>query len=180
MLRLLRLHLLLPLVLIWLLPMSALAAPIESFTGTYSGESEEIIAGETEPRDLSTTISPTKEGFSVTWTSVLYRRDGRRTEKTYTIEFLPSQRAGIFGSAMKVNVFGKQVPLDPLQGEPFVWARLEGDTLSVFSLIITEDGQYHLQEYHRTLADGGLELLFRRVTDGQPHKEIRAFLARQD
>ena len=159
-----------------LLPALAFAAPIGAFVGSYVGETDGTLDGETAPRDLSTTIALTEDGFSVTWTSVVYRRDGRRTEKTYTIEFLPSQRDGIYGSAMKVNVFGKQVPLDPLQGEPFVWARLEDDTLSVFSLIITEDGEYHLQEYHRTLADGGLELLFRRLTRGEQQREVRAYL----
>lgn len=161
-----------------LLPMMAFAAQIEDFVGTYTGESDAVLEGETEPRDLSATIALTKDGFSVTWTSVVYRRDGRRTAKAYTIEFLPSERDGIYGSAMKMNVFGKQVPLDPLKGEPFVWARLDGDTLSVFSLFITEDGEYHMQEYHRTLADGGLDLLFRSLSHGDPQKEIRARLKR--
>ena len=100
-------------------------------------------------------------------------------ERTYQIEFVPSQRDSIYGSAMKTNIFGKQVPLDPLKGEPFVWARFEGDTFSVFSLFINEVGEYEMQEYHRTLADGGLNLLFRRVSNGVPQKEITAFLARQ-
>ena len=161
------------------LPGAALAADVDRFVGTYLGEAEVVIEGEAERRDLSTTILPTEDGFSVQWSSVIYRADGQASAKSYTIEFTPSQRPHIFGSAMATNVFGKQVPLDPLRGEPFVWARFEGDTLTVYSLFINEEGEYEMQEYHRTLAEGGLDLMFRRVSKGGPQREIRAFLARQ-
>ncbi|MGB3244711.1 MAG: hypothetical protein WBB25_09260 [Sulfitobacter sp.] len=161
-------------------PTLTLASSIDRFYGTYVGEGDLIAEGESERRNLSTTIAPTKNGFSVTWTSVVYRSDGRHTVKSYTIEFLPSDRENIFGSAMKTNVFGKQIPLDPLQGEPFVWSRLDGDTLSVFSLFIDDVGQYDMQEYHRTLAEGGLDLRFVRLSKGQLQKEIRAFLKREE
>ena len=131
-------------------------------------------------RDVSTTIAPTKDGFSVSWTSISYKDDGRSKSKSYTIEFTPTQRDHIYGSAMKTNVFGKPVPLDPLKGEPFVWARFEGDTFSLFSLLINEQGEYDMQEYHRTLVEGGLDLVFRSVSDAATSKEIKTFLARVD
>ena len=28
---------------------------------------------------------------------------------------------------MRADVFGNAVPLDPLAGDPYMWARLEGD-----------------------------------------------------
>lgn len=162
-----------------LFPMLVLAADIDRFVGTYVGEADLAIAGEAKQRDMSTTIQKTKDGFSVSWTSIIYRSDGKTKENTYDIEFVPSQRERIFGSAMKTNIFGKQTPLDPLRGEPFVWSRFEGDTFTVYSLFINEVGEYEMQEYHRTLAEGGLNLLFRRVSNGIPQKEIVAFLARQ-
>lgn len=166
-------------ILFALLPVLAQAADIDRFIGRYIGEAGFAIEGETKPRDLSTTIESTKEGFTVEWTSRSYRSSGKTKENTYKIEFVPSQRPHIFGSAMKTNIFGKQVPLDPLRGEPFVWSRFEADTFTVYSLIINEVGEYELQEYHRTLADGGLDLLFRRVRNGEPQREITAFLKRQ-
>lgn len=162
-----------------LLPMLAQAAGIDRFIGTYVGAAELVVEGEAKRRDLSTTITKTDDGFSVMWQSTTYRSDGRTKEKTYEIEFVASQRAGIYSSAMKTNIFGKATPLDPLKGEPFVWSRLEGDTLAVFSLFINEEGGYEMQEYHRTLAEGGLDLMFRRVSDGVPQREIMAFLERQ-
>jgi hypothetical protein len=153
---------------------------IAPFAGTYSGETSFETNGETQRRDLSTTIIPTDEGFVLSWTSVTYKSDGRTKEAKYTIEFVPSPREGIYGSAMKVNVFGKRQPLDPLNGEPFVWTRIAGDTFSTYSLFITESGEYEMQEYHRKLVEGGLELTFRRLRDGQIQREIEAFLAREE
>ena len=161
-----------------LLPLAALAAEIDRFVGTYEGQAEVDMQSGTEQRDMSVTIAPMKDGFTVQWTSVIRRSDGRTKEGTYEIEFVASPRENIYGSAMKTNVFGKTVPLDPLNGEPYVWARLESDTLSVYSLFINEVGEYEMQEYHRTLADDGLDLVFRRVHQGDAEKEIRTFLKR--
>ncbi len=165
--------------LLLLCPAFAMAGEFDRFAGTYKGEAEFVFEGEVQRRDMSTTIKPTKDGFLLSWTSVSYKSDGRTKEKTYTIEFTQSDRNNLYKSAMKRDVFGKRTPLDPLKGEPFVWARLEGDTLSVYSLLIDETGEYEIQEYHRTLVDGGLELLFMRVANRSTTKEIRTLLVRQ-
>ncbi|WP_372993912.1 hypothetical protein [Sulfitobacter sp.] len=163
-----------------LLPASLCAAPFDRFEGTYTGEAEFTFEGQTQRRDMSTTIKATKTGFTLVWTSVSYKDDGRSKAKTYQISFVPSARENIYTSAMKTNVFGKEVPLDPLKGEPFVWAKLEGDTLSVFSLYIDETGDYEIQEFHRTLVAEGLDLKFHLFKKGAPQKEIRTLLRRKD
>ncbi len=161
-------------------PGMGMAAEIDRFEGDYAGKAVFLVDGKQQNRDMSTTITATKKGFVVSWTSVTYKDDGRSKRKTYTIEFVPSERDNIFKSAMATNRFGKATPLDPLQGEPFVWARINGDTLSVYSLFINEVGEYELQEFHRKLVEAGLELLFLRVHNGVPEKEIRTLLVRQD
>jgi hypothetical protein len=162
-----------------LMALPASAASIEDFIGAFEGNVEFDNNGTVERRDMSVEISETKDGFSVNWTSVTYKPDGRTKEKSYTIAFQPSERDNIFASAMKSNVFGKQVPLNPLKGEPFVWSRIQGDTLTVFSLFIDEAGDYEMQEYHRTLADGGLQLEFRRFSNGNKVRTIETFLTRK-
>ncbi len=162
-----------------LLPAVCFAIEIDRFFGTYTGEAEVTVNGETLKRDMSVTVEPSKDGFLLNWNSVTYRADGRIKEKTYAIEFVPSARDNIYESAMKKNLFGKSTPLDPLQGEPFVWARIEGDTFSVFSLFIDEMGDYEIQEFHRTLVDGGLDLVFRRMHNGVLEREIHTLLKRQ-
>ncbi|MDD9722117.1 hypothetical protein PVW51_15540 [Sulfitobacter sp. PR48] len=163
-----------------LIPAITHAATIKDFVGSYEGEAEVMVDGVPQKRDMSVTIAPTKEGFKLSWTSATHREDGRIKEKSYSIGFVPSARDNIYQSAMKTNLFGKATPLDPLQGEPFVWARIEGDTFSVFSLFIDPAGDYEMQEFHRTLAPGGLDLLFRRVREGTIEREIRTLLRRKD
>ena len=153
---------------------------IAPFIGTYSGSAEMTTSeGRVEKRDLSVTIGETRKGFSVQWTSASYREDGRIKPKSYKIEFVPSGRGDVFSAAMKQNVFGHSVPLDPMKGEPYVWSRLSGSTLTVFSLFVRENGDYDLQEYSRTLAEGGLDLQFRRFSNGVQAREVEAFLARE-
>jgi hypothetical protein len=161
-----------------LLPFGARAGAIDAFVGSYEGTAEFEFNNKIERRDMSTTIEAGDDGFIVGWTSVSYRSDGRTKTKSYTIEFSPSERDHIYKSAMKKNLFGKATPLDPLRGEPFVWARFEGETLSVFSLFINEVGGYEVQEFHRSLAPGGLDLVFQRVHNGERQKEIRTLLKR--
>ena len=48
-------------------------------------------------------------------------------------------------------MFGHQVPLDPLKGDPYVWCRIVGRVLTLYSLQITDDGGYDLQIYERTV-----------------------------
>jgi hypothetical protein len=170
----------LSLMLLLMCPGAAIAANIEQFEGKYQGEAEFIFEGETERRNMSTTIEVTKTGFVLDWTTVRHKKNGSPQSKTYTVAFIASARENIFKSAMKNNVFGKAVPLDPLEGEPFVWARLEGDTLSVFSLFINPVGDYEMQEFHRTLVDEGLKLDFRRVHNGASEREIHTLLIRMD
>ncbi|MFY0309396.1 hypothetical protein ACFMBG_05810 [Leisingera sp. D0M16] len=155
-------------------------ADISRFTGEYAG-SVDIIKedGDTDPRDMSVVIRKMKKGFTIKWTSTTEKDDGRRKSKTYEIEFLPSGRNGVFSAAMTRNVFGHSVPLNPMKGEPFVWGRITGDTLTVFSLYIHPNGDYEMQQYDRTLAKGGLDLEYSSRLNGEPRRQLSTFLSRQ-
>jgi hypothetical protein len=154
-------------------------ADITRFLGTYTGSAEVIsLDGTKIPRDMSVEISQTKDGFQVQWTSVTNRTNGTRKEKSYTIGFVPSDREFVYAAAMARNVFGHDVQLDPMKGEPYVWARITGDTLTVYSLFVDEDGGYSLQQYDRTLSDGGLDLRFQSIRDGEILREVDTFLKR--
>ncbi|WP_227269586.1 hypothetical protein [Roseobacter weihaiensis] len=159
---------------------AAAQADISRFVGDYVGSADLISAdGTTQPRDMSVQIRGTDEAFTVSWTSTSYRGDGSSKDKSYTIEFVPSDRTGVFSSAMTRNVFGHSVQLNPMKGEPYVWSRIVGDTLSVYSLYVTEDGGYEIQEFDRTLAPGGLNLDFQRVRNGDIQRTVSTFLRRK-
>jgi len=168
--------------LILLLALSAQTAfaDISRFVGSFTGSAEVMLAdGTKQPRDMNVEISQTKEGFIVKWTSVTYRPDGSKKSKSYSVEFTPSDRGEVFAAAMTRNVFGHSVPLDPMKGEPYVWSRINGDTLSVYSLFVAEDGGYEIQQFDRTLTEGGLTLAYQSVRNGQINRTVTTFLEEQ-
>ena len=152
---------------------------LKSFYGTYVGQSDPVPGGERLKRDLGVSIVPTDDnGFRLTWTTARHKRDGRRKEHEITIEFVPIRREGLYSSAMRRNKFGHRIPLDPLKGDPYVWARVLDKTLTVHAMIITEDGGYEMQVYKRTLFDSGINLRFDRVRDGITLRSITGTLRR--
>ncbi len=162
------------------LALQAAASGITPFVGDYVGSAELVDAdGTSTPRDMSVSISELKTGFNVSWSTTTYKSDGRVKEQKYSIDFRPTDRNEVFSAAMKRDVFGHEVPLNPMKGEPFVWGRIKGDTLTVFSLFIDDNGGYELQQFDRTLADGGLDLSFSRFRNGEKSRSVETFLKRQ-
>ncbi len=162
------------------LSVSARAADVTPFVGDYIGSANVVDAdGTSTPRDMSVSIHETKNGFNVSWKTTTYKLDGRVKEQAFSIDFQPSDRPDVFAAAMKRNVFGHEVPLDPMKGEPFVWGRIDGDTMTVFSLFIDETGGYELQQFDRTLAEGGLNLSFSRFINGEKSRSVETFLKKQ-
>lgn len=163
-----------------LVPAASAAAGVAQFAGDYVGSVELVKEdGVTVPRDMSVQIRETRKGFVLKWTSITEREDGRRKTKSYEIEFQPSERGEVYAAAMRRNVFGHAVPLDPMDGDPFVWGRITGDTLTVFSMYIHPNGDYEIQQYDRTLAEGGLRLNYVARLNGEPKRSLTAFLTRQ-
>ncbi len=159
---------------------SGAKAQIDPFVGSYKGSAELVLAdGSTLPRDLSVEIAETRDGFSVKWSTTTFRSDGRVKEVAYEIDFVPSAQEGLFAAAMKKNVFGRSVQLDPMKGEPYVWGQLDGNTLTVYSLFVLADGGYEIQQYDRTLADGGLDLEFNSIRNGEEQRAVSSFLKRE-
>jgi len=128
---------------------------------------------------MSVSIRANKDGFTVSWSTISYREGDTAKEKAYTIDFVASDRDGVFAAAMTRNVFGHVVQMDPMKGEPYVWSRIHDDTLTVYSLFVGPEGGYELQQFDRTLADGGLMLEFKRLRDGEPQRSVSTFLKRQ-
>ena len=158
----------------------ASAHDIGDFVGRYSGSAEVLMSdGTKDQRDLSIVIAETYKGFQVQWSTVTEKEDGRRSEKSYAVEFIPSDRSGIYAAAMQRNVFGHEVQKDPMKGQPYVWARLTGDTLTVFSMFIHHNGDYEMQQYDRRLTENGLSLVFHTHRNGQPVRRIETELLRR-
>ncbi|MFT5615204.1 MAG: hypothetical protein ACI8Q6_002488 [Granulosicoccus sp.] len=155
-------------------------ADLSDFTGKYSGSADvEYTDGTSNKRDMSVEISMADDGFNVSWTSTTFKSDGRIKEKSYSIDFIPSGRPNVFSAAQKKDVFGHLVQLDPMKGEPFVWARVIDDKMTVYSLFVNDDGGYEMQQFDRTLTQGGLHLDFSRVRNGKPERSVSTLLTRE-
>ncbi|MFQ5545242.1 MAG: hypothetical protein ACE5FE_04600 [Acidiferrobacterales bacterium] len=146
--------------------------PIETFFGDYVGQTISVVGGEMKKRDLSVSIKPNDTAFTIDWTAITQKSSGKIKRKHYSIDFHPTKRKNIFSSAMQTNMFGHRQALDPLKGDPYVWARIVGATLTVYALLISDGGGYEMQVYDRTLTDDGLHLKFSRVRDGETPRLI--------
>ncbi len=157
---------------------TAPAAPseIEAFFGEYEGEAVADHDGELRKRDLRVKISPRENGFTVDWISVTKKASGKLKRKEYSIDFYPTRRNNIYRSGERMDMFGNAVPLDPLRGDPYVWARVDGDTLTVHALHVLEDGGYEMQTYMRRRIPEGLDLKYLRVRDGEILRTVNGTL----
>lgn len=151
---------------------------ITAFFGDYVGQTISVVGGEIKKRDLSVSIKPNDTGFTVDWTAITQKSSGKIKRKQYSIDFQPTRRKNIFSSAMQTNMFGHRQALDPLKGDPYVWARIIGGTLTVYALLVTDSGGYEMQVYERTITDYGLHLRFSRIRDGKTLKLIEGTLVR--
>ena len=152
---------------------------IEPFYGSYEGASFDVSKGEISERDLEVTIKPwEKKGFTIEWSADIYRADGKKKRSAASIDFHASPRPGIYASAMTTNVFGNVVSYDPVgaDADPYVWAGLEGDTLTVRALYIVDGGGYEMHIYKRSLHKDGLTLDFKRLKDDEVVTETTALL----
>lgn len=151
--------------------------PPEAFYGTFQGsgfaENRDSLYFGTTIRDLDVVIARAGSGFSVTWTTVIRsggdpaNPDTRR--KTQTVSFMPGSQPGVFRGTPSG---------DPLSGNPYIWARIAAQTLTVYILNITANGSYEMQSYARTLGGYGMELVFSRIRDGEPVRSARARLTK--
>jgi hypothetical protein len=156
----------------------ATTEPLHSFFGSYEGESISVSEEGIGKRDLAIAIVPRGNGFNLTWTTITHADAPSPVRKTYSIDFVPTRKGNVYASAMRTDMFGNRVPLNPLEGDPFVWATIRGQTLSVYALMITPAGGYEMQTYHRTLTGEGLRLEFSRLRDGTPQRFITGMLVR--
>jgi hypothetical protein len=142
-------------------------AALQRFFGTYAGEAISETGDDLDKRDINAEITPQGKGFKVRFTVVVKRGSDKPKRDEYTIAFLPSKRPNIYSSAMRTDVFGNAVPKDPLVGDPYMWARLDGNKLWRYALFVTESGGYEMQTYEYTLTPTGLDLRYSRVRDGE-------------
>jgi hypothetical protein len=155
-------------------PASAYEDGLKRFFGAYvgAGIAEQVDKGTQQQRTLDVTIEPYKDnGFTLKWITVMFSPDEanatssvKRREISESFVPLPDKN-GIFIDAPTGGLFSKAELPNPLKGEPMRWAALDGDSLTVYSMAITDTGASEMQVYHRTLTATGLTVRFMRMHD---------------
>jgi hypothetical protein len=155
---------------------SAGAAELADFYGSWRGEALAETRGDVaEPvttRDLDVSIAPESEdgGFTVTWSTVLRAGQADGARKTASRTFRSSGRPGIWRT---------RGPGDPMRQAGYAWARLMDDTLSVYTLTITDTGGYEMHVYDREIEGDEMTLRFTRLEDGRVVRLVSGRLRRQ-
>ena len=160
--------------------LSTLAADFDPFVGHYTGSARVVdnTADNTNTRQVSVDIRKHKKGFHINW-STTKLKTGK--SKGYAIDFVPTKRNHIYAAAQKTNVFGGKQPLDPLQGDPYMWARFAGESMKVLGLLINDQGEFELFSYTRTLHDDGqtMSLRYLHLDETGEQRVVEGKLRRQ-
>jgi hypothetical protein len=145
--------------------------PIGAFFGTFSGggvaENRDSVYFAVTARDFDVSIHGEGAGFRIEWTSVIRRggdprRPDVRHRKAVKV-LLPAKKPGVFRCTDSGN---------PLDGKEMCWARINGDTLSLYLMMVDDDGVYELQQYDRTLSGSGMKLVFKTWRDGDQLRTV--------
>lgn len=140
-------------------------AQVEGFLGQWRGV--EVSVGGTEPApkltpaDLDMTITQENGGFRIRGLALGREPDGGVVARRMDATFAPTETPGVFAfdpgtQSLLSSLFADPAVGNPLQGDTLLWARLEGDTLHVYSLAIDPRGGYALEQSTGQLTEDGM------------------------
>ncbi len=151
------------------------AAHYDAFVGDFEGLFIPVSGDDGGGRDLSVSIKAIDGGFNVSWTTTVPGQD--QSTRSESIDFLATEREHVYKAAQKKNLFGGRDPLDPMKGEPYAWARVKDQTLTVHVMYIRDNGGYEINSYERTLVgDGDITTQFSRIVNGELRTSLKAKL----
>lgn len=154
--------------------------PVHRFFGTYVGNTGTADTDDQSSRTLQVGIGPANNAaFTVSWQTVITNDDGRSRRREYSVAFSASGRAGLYQAAQRANMFGHMTPLDPMKGDPYVWAYVREQTLIIHAMVIVDDGTFEMQSHYRTLTPTGMELEFVRLGIDGIRRTVTASLTKQ-
>jgi hypothetical protein len=148
--------------------------PIDAYFGAFSGAAvaeQSDAAAKATFRDTKIEIRPAGSGgFAITWSTTSPGSvSGKPKVKTTTAVFNPTPKPNVYEAAQQGN---------PVAGNDFMWARLNRQTLTVYSVTTQEDGRYELQKWDRTLQGTGMQMVYTRLSDGEQSRVVRARLVK--
>jgi hypothetical protein len=144
---------------------SADQVTIEDFLGRWRGTEVSVDAAEEAPKlapsDLDMTIAGEDGGFRIRALALGRERDGTLVARPVEATFAPTDVPGVFAFApqsgsLLSSLFADPAVGNPLEGDTLLWARLQGDTLHVYSLAIDPGGGFALEHSTGRLTEDGM------------------------
>lgn len=155
-------------------------ASLMRFFGAYEGETV-FQDREVAPRELAVVIRPFADGgFTIRWRTIIFDTVNEPRGRTQVIYFKPLDGQRAFFAATAPEDAAGLASQDPLDGRPFAWARISGETLTVNVFTISDMGDYVIQTYERQLTENGMALAFLKVRNGRPEQRMFGILGRVD
>lgn len=151
--------------------------PPQAFFGTFAGggvaENEDSAYFGVTARDFDVIIEADQSGFAVTWTSVI-----RSGGNPVSPDVKRKSAVRKFRATQMQSVYRAVESGDPLTGGELCWARIKGNTLSIFIMAVIKGGSYEVQQYDRTLTGAGMDLVFNRIRDGEDVRTVKGKLVK--
>jgi hypothetical protein len=144
---------------------SAAEVAIEDFFGEWRGVEISVDGGEQAPKlspsDLDTAITDEDGGFRIRALALGREPDGTLVARPIDARFAPTEVPGVFAFApaagsLLSSLFADPAVGNPLEGDTLLWARLQDDTLHVYSLAIDHAGGYELEHSTGRLTGDGM------------------------
>jgi hypothetical protein len=144
---------------------SAAQVTIEDFVGEWRGAEVSIDAPAQAPKlvpsDLDMTITEANGGFRIRALALWREPNGTLAARPLEAAFAPTEVPGVFAfdpgsGSLLSSLFADPAVGNPLNGDTLLWARLQDDTLHVYSLAIDPAGGFALEHSTGRLIDNGM------------------------
>lgn len=145
------------------------------FFGKFAGEAKTTFdaknKGVGKERKVAVDIKATQGGrFQVSWTTnVPGNKEIDKRLRTTTFEFTPTGNPAIW-RALKTG--------NPLFGQALIWARLSGQTMTIYIVGMINDGVMVTAMYRRVVKGDTMTLEFERTEDGKRRRAVAGTLKR--
>lgn len=120
-------------------------------------------------------LAPVDGGFSLAWNV-----PGAVEER---VLFEATERSGVYAASRPgrklLGLFNADEGIDPLAGDPLVWARLAGDALVVYRMTIDDHGAFMIDRCRVERKAGSLLLRCTRRIHGEGERALEARLERE-
>lgn len=155
---------------------------IDAFIGSWKGGDATSDKDVPLPDALSLEIEAAADGFQMSWPDL----GGSGSNEVIEARFAPADRAGVYeyevsSGSLLTRMFASPATGNPLEGETLIWARINDQTLAVYSMNIDQRGGFDLDHYSWTLSKAGLQLVFiKRTEDMGSRVRIEGELKREE